>query len=183
MAITEEIKRVEQEAICLYTQAEVTEAIEQMAQSISKRLASQHPILLSVLNGGIFITSELALRLDFPLEIDSVKAGRYQGATQGSQMIWSLEPTISLRNRCVLIVDDILDEGITLNEIARYCREKGASEVLTAVLVEKQLDKVKPIAADFVGLRTENLYLFGYGLDYKNHLRNCAGIFACTQVY
>jgi hypoxanthine phosphoribosyltransferase len=98
-------------------------------------------------------------------------------------MVWTLEPTISLRNRCVLIVDDILDEGITLSEIARYCREKGASEVLTAVLVEKQLDKAKPITADFVGLRTENLYLFGYGLDYKNHLRNCAGIFACTQVY
>lgn len=183
MTLTQEIQRVKEEAVCLYNKAEVSEAIERMAATISDRLASRHPLLLSVLNGGIFITAELALRLNFPLEIDCVKAGRYQGATQGSEMIWGLEPTISLHNRCVLIVDDILDEGITLSEIARFCREKGASEVLTAVLVDKRLNKPKPITADFVGLETENLYLFGYGLDYKNHLRNCAGIFACTHVY
>ena len=183
MNIVEEVRRVAAEADCLHSGEAVRTAIAAMASAITRRLSESHPIVLSVLNGGIFFTGELVLQLPFPLELDSIKAGRYQGATRGSEMRWQLTPAVPLVGRTVLIVDDILDEGVTLAEIARYCREAGAAEVLTAVLIDKQTGRDKPCRPDYTGLTTENRYLFGYGLDYKNHLRNWPGIYACKTVY
>lgn len=183
MTLIEEIRRVAAEAECLYTRDEVSAAVTTMAGAITAQLADSHPVVLSVLNGGIFFTAELLLQLPFPLELDSIKAGRYQGATRGAAMHWTLTPALPIAGRTVLVVDDILDEGITLAEIVRYCREAGASRVYTAVLVDKQIGRDKPCQPDFVGLITPNRYLFGHGLDYKNHLRNWPGIHACQTVY
>lgn len=183
MTLLEEIRRVADEATCLYTHDETHQAIQTMAQKITAELHDAHPIILTVLNGGIFFAGELLLHLPFPLEVDSVKAGRYQGATAGTTMTWTLRPSLSLKDRTVLVVDDILDEGITLSEIIRYCEQEGAKAIFSAVLVDKRIGKEKPHTADFVGLVTENHYLFGYGLDYKNHLRNWPGIYACQTVY
>ncbi|SJM94202.1 Phosphoribosyltransferase (fragment) [Crenothrix polyspora] len=113
-----------------------------------------------------------------PLNIDAINASRYQNKTVGQTIEWILKPSASLKERTVLIVDDILDEGVTLKAIHDYCLEQGASAVYSAVLVNKILDHKKPIAADFVGLDVENRYVFGYGMDYKGYLRNAAGIYA-----
>lgn len=184
MSKSQEIERVAAEADCLFTQADVDTALDRMAEAITARLADQNPLVISVLNGGILPTAGLVLRLRFPLEIDSIKAGRYQGDTSGgSEMRWLLKPGTPLAGRTVLVVDDILDEGITLAEIRRYCLEHGAAAVYSAVLVDKQLGRAKACQADFVGLEAENRYLFGYGMDYKEYLRNWPGIFACKTVY
>jgi hypoxanthine phosphoribosyltransferase len=179
----EEVRRVAAEAECLYDKPAVDTAFDRMAEAIAGKLRDRNPLLLCVLNGGIFPTAELALRLRFPLEVDSIKAGRYQGDTAGTSMRWMLTPGTPLAGRLVLVVDDVLDEGITLAEIRRYCLEQGAAQVLLAVLVDKRLNRDKPCRADFVGLETEDRYLFGYGMDYKNHLRHWPGIFACQTVY
>jgi hypoxanthine phosphoribosyltransferase len=84
-----------------------------------------------------------------------------------------------LQGRTALILDDVLDEGITLAALKAWCREQGAAAVFTAVLIDKQLGRERPCRADFVGLEAENRYLFGYGMDYKGYLRNAAGIYAC----
>jgi hypoxanthine phosphoribosyltransferase len=183
MTILEEVERVIAEADCLYTEAEVDKAIERIASQITKYLGDQNPVVLSVLNGGIVPTAQLVMRLRFPLEIDSIKAGRYQGETTGSELRWIHRPSTSLKGRIVLIVDDILDEGITLSEIKKACLAEGAEAVYTAVIVDKKLGKEKPCRVDFVGLEAENRYLFGYGMDYKGYLRNWPGIYACKTVY
>ncbi|CAL1240788.1 hypoxanthine-guanine phosphoribosyltransferase [Candidatus Methylocalor cossyra] len=183
MTRDEEIQRVAAEAECLYTQAQVEAALDRLAEEITARLADRHPVLIAVLNGGIIPTAGLAMRLAFPLEIDSLKAGRYQGETTGATMRWLLQPALPLAGRTVLVVDDVLDEGITLAEILRHCREAGAAAVYSAVLVDKQLGREKPCRPDFVGLGAGNHYLFGYGMDYKGYFRNWPGIFACKTVY
>lgn len=183
MEILEEIRRVADEAECLHDMADVRTTIERMGREITPTLKDENPLVLSVLNGGIFFTSELLLHLPFPLELDSIKAGRYQGATSGGAMQWQVEPRIPVKGRTVLVLDDILDEGITLAEIHRYLEGKGAKRIVSAVLVDKNLGREKPYRADHVGLVTENRYLFGFGLDYKGHLRNWPGIYACRTVY
>jgi hypoxanthine phosphoribosyltransferase len=183
MNLTEEIRRVAAEAECLYSLAALHIELDRIAAEITTRLQESHPLVLCVLNGGIIPTGELITRLHFPLELDSIKAGRYQGATRGGEFHWILEPGLSLQDRTVLIVDDVLDEGITLAEIKRYCTARGASAVYAAVIVEKILNKPKPAQADFIAVRADNRYLFGYGMDYKNHLRNWPGIYACRTVY
>lgn len=179
-----EVKKVAAEAECLFDKTALATALDDMARAITAQLADTNPLVLSVLNGGIIPTAELVIRLRFPLEIDSIKVGRYQGATTGGTVMqWMLTPTLSLQGRTVLIVDDVLDEGITLAEIKRYCAEQGAAKVYAAVLVEKRLDHPKPAQADFVALEADNRYLFGYGMDYKSYLRNWPGIYACKTVY
>lgn len=183
MELSQEIRQVTEDAECLHDLAAVRTAIERMGREITALLKDENPLVLSVLNGGIFFTSELLLHLPFPLELDSIKAGRYQGATAGSTMQWQVEPTLPVEGRTILVLDDILDEGITLAEIHRYLKEKGAKQIVSAVLVDKNLGRTKPYRADHVGLVTENRYLFGFGLDYKGYLRNWPGIFACRTIY
>jgi hypoxanthine phosphoribosyltransferase len=176
-----EIQQVQATADLLYTEAEVEAALDKMARDINRSLADRNPLLLCVMNGGIVVAGKLIPRLTIPLTIDAINASRYRNQTTGSCLEWKLKPGTPLSGRTVLIVDDILDEGITLEAIVAYCLEQGAAEVLSAVLVDKKLDHKKPITADFVGLETENRYLFGYGMDYKGYLRNAAGIYACKE--
>ncbi len=177
----EEIKHVQATADLLHNEQQVEAAIDNMARQINSTLAECNPLLLCVLNGGIPTFGKLLTRLTMPLSIDSINASRYQNQTSGGSIDWLLKPQTPLNGRTVLIVDDILDEGITLSAIRDYCREQGATAVYSAVLVDKILDHEKPISADFIGLTVENRYLFGYGMDYKGYLRNAPGIYACKD--
>jgi hypoxanthine phosphoribosyltransferase len=176
-----EIKHIQATADLLYSEPEVEAALDKMAEQISALLADRNPVLLCVMNGGIVIAGKLITRLSFPLTIDAINASRYQNQTSGSSIEWILKPGTPLKDRTVLIIDDILDEGITLAAIIEYCLDQGAISVYSAVLVDKILDHEKPVTADFIGLKTENRYLFGYGMDYKGYLRNAAGIYACKN--
>ena len=176
-----EIKHIQATADLLYSEKEVEAALDKMSEQINYLLADRNPILLCVLNGGIVVAGKLITRLSFPLTIDAINASRYQNQTLGSNIEWVLKPGTPLKERTVLIIDDILDEGITLAAIHQYCLEQGAASVYSAVLVNKILDHEKPVTADFIGLEAENRYLFGYGMDYKGYLRNAAGIYACKE--
>ncbi|MEC4747820.1 hypoxanthine-guanine phosphoribosyltransferase [Methylomicrobium sp. Wu6] len=176
-----EIQQVQETADLLFGEQEVEAALDQMAEQINRELLGTNPVFLCVLNGGIVAAGRLLTRLTMPLTIDAVNASRYQNKIMGSTLEWTLKPTTPLHGRTVLVVDDILDEGITLKAIVDHCLEQGAEAVYSAVLVDKRLDQEKPIKADFVGVETENRYLFGYGMDYKGYLRNAAGIYACKD--
>jgi hypoxanthine phosphoribosyltransferase len=166
----------------IFSRDEVEAAIERVAGEISRTVAGRDPVLVTVLDGGIVFCGKLLIELDFPLQLDSVSVGRYRGETQGSTIDWRLKPKTSLDGRVVVLVDDVLDEGYTLAELRHHCLQAGAVQVLIAVLVDKQLSREKPCRAYFVGLEADDRYLFGYGMDYRNYLRNAAGIYACTHL-
>jgi hypoxanthine phosphoribosyltransferase len=177
----EEIKQIQATADLLYSEQDVESAIEKMAEAINIALADCNPLLLCVLNGGIPTFGKLLIRLTIPLTIDSIRISRYQNQTSGGSIEWLGKPQTPIKGRAVLIVDDILDEGITLKAIYDYCKEQGATVVYSAVLVDKAIGHPKPLTADFIGLTVENRYLFGYGMDYKGYLRNAPGIYACKE--
>ena len=175
----EEAELVYREADCLYTHLQVESAIEKMAAAIADRLANKNPLVLCVMTGALIPMGKLLTHLDFPLQIDYIHATRYGNETSGNnEMKWISQPHSELNGRVVLIVDDILDEGLTLDAIVRECEKMGASEVYSAVLVEKEHDRNIGVSADFVGLCVEDRYVFGYGMDYKGYLRNVPGIYA-----
>jgi hypoxanthine phosphoribosyltransferase len=174
-----EIKQVQANAELMFSEEQVESALDKMAAEINDVLAERNPLVLCVLNGGIIATGKLIPRLNMPLTIDSINASRYQNQTSGGTIEWVLKPGTPLKGRAVLIIDDVLDEGITLAAIKEYCFEQGADAVYCAALIDKLLDHEKPIQADFVGLEVPNRYLFGYGMDYKGYLRNAPGIYAC----
>ena len=181
MSIISEIEAVQASADCLYSEQQVEAAINRLASEISEQLKGRNPLVVCLMNGGVIFTGKLLTQLNFPLQVDYIHASRYQGKTVGSRLEWVHYPDTAIENRVILILDDILDEGITLHETIEFCQEKGAEAVYSAVLVEKELALKKPCRADFVGLLAPNRYLFGYGLDYKHYLRNVAGIYACKN--
>lgn len=174
----EQAQRVYDEADCLFTRDEVEAAIVRMAGAIANDLAGKNPLVLSVMSGAMIPAGILLSYLNFPLHLDYIHASRYRGATSGGELDWRVRPRYELDGRTVLIVDDILDEGITLQAIVDSCRAQGASAVHTAVLVKKLHQRNVGIEADYVGLEVVDRYLFGYGMDYKEYWRNAPGIFA-----
>lgn len=179
MAISpEQAQQAYEEADLLHSNADVNRALDRMAAEITARVGGRNPVFLCVLTGAIIPAGHLLTRLDFPLGIDYIHATRYRGETAGGELHWIVRPATSLEGRVVVVIDDILDEGVTLAEILEECRRLGASEVYSAVLVEKEHDRKNGLEADFVGLQVEDRYVFGYGMDYKGYLRNAAGIYA-----
>lgn len=181
MPMLEEISQIISSADLLHGEIEVESAIARMALEISEVMRETNPVFLSVMNGGIVISGKLLTRLNFPLTIDSINASRYNNKTSGQEVQWIQEPVTNLKGRTLLIVDDILDHGLTLQAIIDYCKKQGANTIYTAVLVNKMLKQKKPVTADFVGLNVKDRYLFGYGMDYKGYLRNADGIYACNN--
>lgn len=158
---------------------QVDAAFDRLAVAITGRLSDKNPLLLCVLNGGIYPTGELLARLDFPLQLDKIHATRYRGGIRGGELSWLSYPSLALLNRHVLIIDDILDEGYTLDGIVGHCRDAAAASVTTAVLVDKRHErKFGGMRADFVGVQLPDLYLFGCGMDYKGYWRNAPAIYA-----
>ena len=181
MITPEQALAVYAEAERLYTAEQVEAALDQLAAAISAKLSATNPLVLCVMTGGMVPMGMLLPRLDFPLHIDYIHATRYRGDTSGGHVQWLARPTTSLKDRTVLLVDDILDEGITLKAIRDECRNAGAHEVHTAVLVNKLHSRKNGMEATFIGLDVEDRYVFGYGMDYKDYLRNANGIFAVKQ--
>jgi hypoxanthine phosphoribosyltransferase len=162
----------------IHSAQQVQAAISNIAQEIAQVLGDKNPIVICVMGGGIVFAGQLLTELHFPLELDYVHASRYQNSTVGKTLHWQSMPKLDLSNRNVLLIDDILDEGITLQEIKNKCLELGASNVYCAVLVEKTLAHEKPIKADFVGLMVPDRYVFGYGMDAYGWWRNLSAIHA-----
>ncbi len=174
------IIRAREEADCLADAAAVEAALDRMAGEITARLEHSNPLVYTVMNGGLIFGGRLLPRLPFALETAYLHATRYGLATHGTLLDWRVRPTQDLRNRSVLVLDDILDEGHTLAAIIEHLREEGAREVLSAVLVHKLHDrKAYPgMRADFTGLDIADRFLFGCGMDYKGYWRNAPGIYA-----
>jgi hypoxanthine phosphoribosyltransferase len=169
-------------ADCLRSAEEVEAALTSMADAIAEKLRGTNPIAFCVMNGGLFVTGKLVGKLPFALELDYLHATRYGAETCGGTLVWKVRPERSLKGRTVLLVDDILDEGVTLAELVRYCKEEGAAAVYTAVLVDKMHDRKAPgITADFVGLEVEDRFLFGCGMDIAGYWRNLPALYAMKE--
>jgi hypoxanthine phosphoribosyltransferase len=178
---TAEIEYVRAQADCLHTPEQVEAALRDMAMAISKRLAQHNPLILSVMIGGLIPTARLLPWFDFPLQVDYVHATRYRNTTSGGELDW-VKPPPDMSGRRVLIIDDILDRGYTLQAIVNACGNAGADEILTAVLADKRVDRHDSLQqADFTGVTVPDRYVFGCGMDYKGYLRNLPGIYAVSD--
>lgn len=185
MLLPEHIREIYAKSTCIHTKDEVEAALDKMAAEINAKYSEQNPIFLCVVVGGIVTLGSLLPRLDFPLEVDYVHATRYGKKTVGKEVSWRAEPSSDLTGRTVIIVDDILDGGVTLSAIINYCKQKGARSVKSAVLVDKSHARLPGghEHADITGLMVDNHYVFGYGMDYKGYLRNAPGIYMVPPEY
>ena len=164
----------------IFDGATISYALDVLADKLETHLQDLNPLMLCVMNGGIVFTGHLVTRLRFDLDLDYIHATRYRNQTKGGAVLnWLAEPHISLKDRTVVILDDILDEGITLDEIIKYCKAKGAKEVISVVLLRKIHERcIAGVDCDYTALEVDDRYVFGFGMDYKGGLRHLNGIYA-----
>lgn len=166
----------------LFSAAEVSAAIEQMAHKLATRLRPANPVIVTVMYGGAFTAVELCRHFDFPYEVDYVHPTRYRDSLEGGELQWRVRPSPALAGRTVLVVDDVLDRGLTLRALESELARVGVAELLMAVLVVKRVAHVEPRPrVDAAGLEVDDVYVFGAGMDYRGYWRGLPGLYALTD--
>jgi hypoxanthine phosphoribosyltransferase len=149
-----------------------------MAEEIGPRLAGTNPVVLAVMQGGVFAAVELCRHFEFPHEFDYVHVTRYGGGTTPGKLEWRVRPSAGLAGRTVLVVDDILDHGHTLRALITALRRVGVAKLYIAVLVVKRLtrERRRPVI-DVAGVTVDDVYVFGCGMDYLGYWRELPALY------
>lgn len=171
--------QVRRRARQLYSAQDVGSALTRMAREITAVLQDANPVVLAVMQGGVFAAVELCARCEFPYEFDYVHATRYGDQLTGGEIEWRVAPSASLAGRTVVVVDDILDRGVTLRAVHAELRALGVARVYTAALVVKTLGQpLERPHVDFSGLTIADVFVFGCGMDYRGYWRGLRALYA-----
>ena len=181
MTDIQEAREILANAEVIHTAETVSAAVSRVAREITEKLGETNPLVLCVMSGGVPFAGQLLTQLEFPLDFDYMHVTRYGKETSGGALSWRAAPWTSVEGRTVLILDDILDEGLTLAAIVERLRELGAKACYTAVATDKLNGKAKPIRADFVALTVPDRFVFGFGMDVRGKWRNLQPIYAMKE--
>lgn len=182
MTYIEQTRDILNAADLIHSAETVQAEVSRVAREITARLGETNPLVLCVMSGGVPFAGHLLTQLDFPLEFDYLHVTRYGQETSGGALSWRAAPWTPVKGRTVLLLDDILDEGVTLAAIVDRLKEMGAAECYTAVATDKLNGKQKPIKADFVALEVPDRFVFGFGMDVRGAYRNLPAIYAMKEV-
>ena len=164
----------------VYNKKQVASAVDRMAVAITIAQQDQNPIIVSVMQGGLYLTGQLMQRMVFPSQQGYVHVGRNRDLEQNGELIWQGAQHPHLQGRTVLLIDDVLAGGITLARLKNWALESGAVRVAIAVLANKSCNTAD-IEADYFGLNCPNSHLFGCGMDVQGYGRNLSSIYALPK--
>lgn len=156
----------------------IQERVRELASQISRDLAGQEPVLLGVLKGCFIFMSDLARQMSIPAQIDFVRLSSYgHGDTSSGRVQMTKPPELPLRGRLVLVVEDIVDTGLSLAWLKEHLRQYQPADVKICVLVDKAERRQIDLSLDYVGFKVPKGFLVGYGLDFNEGYRCLAGIY------
>ncbi|MFV2031402.1 MAG: hypoxanthine-guanine phosphoribosyltransferase, partial [Gammaproteobacteria bacterium] len=171
-------QEIHSSADLLFDRTAVEQGIEDLALKVAQDCEKDFPLVLCVMNGGLYLTGQLMRHWEFPLTLDYVHATRYKLATLGKDVLWKAYPQNEIKDRNVIIIDDIFDQGYTLEEVRSYCMKHGAKKCTSVFLIRKTHErKIANIQPDFVGLECDDRYVYGAGMDLNSPFRNLASIY------
>jgi hypoxanthine phosphoribosyltransferase len=157
----------------LVAEGELAARITELGRAIARDYAQTPPVLVGVLQGAILFIADLMRRLPIDVTVDFVRASSYGAATVSAGTVrLVVDLTVDIADRDVLIVDDIIDTGLTLAALKRTCEARGPRSVRTCVLLDKGGRRQADVAIDYVGFTIPNVFVVGYGLDYDGLYRN-----------
>ncbi|MDI1354429.1 MAG: hypoxanthine phosphoribosyltransferase [bacterium] len=158
------------------TEQKIADAVKGLACAINEELKDEFPVFLAVLNGSFMFASDLLKEIDIPCEISFVKMASYEGTTNTGRISELIGLTEDLTNRTVVIVEDIVDSGNTLERLTYALKERNVKQIKVATVLFKPDAYKKELQVDYVGFSIGNDFVVGYGLDYNGQGRNLKGI-------
>lgn len=163
----------------LYGGPEIAATVYRMGRDVRAVYGQEELTVVAVLNGAIIFCADLIRHLDMPLQLQTVSASSYHGdATSAGDLSVSVTCHDSLRDRHVLLVEDILDTGRTLSRLRDEINKANPRSLRIATLLDKPSRRIVPVQADFVGFQIPDLFVVGCGLDHDGRWRNLPDILA-----
>lgn len=156
----------------LISEDQLAQQIDTLAQRILQDYQNEEPVIVGVLNGSIMFLADLIRRLPIPLCIDFIGVSSYRGKTRPGPLETTKKLSLEVKGRRVLVVDEILDSGRTLQSVTQTLESLNPQDLRTCVLLEKTAQRAIQIQADYVGFQIPNCFVVGYGLDYNGRYRN-----------
>ena len=157
----------------LFTREEIAEKVKSLANQLKGAYEGKNPLILCILKGSLIFTADLVRELDFPCQIDFMQVSSYgSGAETTGKLKIKKDMDTDISGRDVIIVEDILDTGVTLSNLIQELQRRGASSVAVCVLLNKPARRISEVKADYIGYDIENEFVIGYGLDYDEKYRN-----------
>ena len=172
-AMQDDLERV------LFSEQTIMARLDEIAADIVRDYRERELTVIAVLNGSLIFMADLLRRIPLPLKLDCLSVASYHGGTKSTgEVVFRQVSLPDVTGRHILILDDILDSGLTLDAIRRKLEEANPLSVRVCVLLEKQIPRAAPIDADYIGFKIGNEFVVGYGLDYMERYRNlpCIGV-------
>jgi hypoxanthine phosphoribosyltransferase len=157
----------------LITRAQIAQRVAEMGKEIGADFAGTDMIALCVLKGGVFFCTDLMRAIDRDVALDFIQVSSYGSQKESSGVVTILkEPQLDMHGKAVLIVEDIIDSGLSMREVHRYIEGRGATMVRTATFLDKPAARKVDFKAEYVGFSIDPQFVIGYGLDFAEKYRN-----------
>lgn len=161
----------------LFTATQIQDRVQSLSVAIAADLGDSEVVALVVLKGALHFGSDLLRALRMPIKVDFVQARSYRGTESGGITMLA-RPTQDLRGRRVLIIEDILDTGVTATALIDFVRAEGAADVRFCALFDKPSRRKIPVHAHYLGFTVEDIFIVGYGMDYEECYRELPAVYA-----
>lgn len=157
----------------LISEEEIKSRINELAEQINKDYEGEELLVVSVLRGAIVFTCDLIRKLNINVKVDFMVASSYQDSTESSGTV-KIEKDLdeSIKGKNILIIDDIVDTGLTLSHLVEILKTRGPKSISLCTLCSKKERRKKDVKVDYIGFEVPDLFIVGYGLDYKQQYRN-----------
>ena len=163
----------------LISRNEIAEAVDRLACEIKSDYQGKQPLLLGILKGSFVFMADLIRRLDLPLELDFVRLASYGSARESVGKVRVIQrPRMPINDRHVLVIEDIVDTGITTAFLLDYLKKQKPASLKLCALTDKPSRRKAPVCVDYLGFTVPNQFAVGYGLDCDEKFRNLPDIFA-----
>jgi len=157
----------------LLTSEQIAERVAQLGGQLAADYAERDPVLVSVLKGSFVFLADLIRTMEIPVSVDLMEVSSYGGATESSGQVRILKDLSGpIQGRNVVLVEDIIDTGLTLNYLLKYLHDKGPASIRICCLLDKPARRLAEIPIDYRGFIIPDRFVIGYGLDYDERYRN-----------
>jgi len=163
------------------SESEILNAVKSVANQINADLEGSNPLFICVLNGAFMFASDLMKEVSFPCEITFIKLSSYEGIYTSGRVKEIIGLNESVVGRTVVVVEDIVDTGITMERILESLAAKGAKQIHVATFLQKPDALQRDIKIDYIAMKIPNDFIVGYGLDYDGYGRNLKDIYTVVN--
>jgi hypoxanthine phosphoribosyltransferase len=170
---------MDSKVICvpLLSREQINAAVKRLAAELNRDYRNKKPLVLAILKGSFIFMADLVRELDFPVDIDFARLSSYgSGRETSGRVKVAYGPRSELKDRDIILVEDIIDSGLTLNHFLKYLQKKHPRSIKLCALAEKPARHQVQIKIDYLGFTVPDKFLVGYGLDWDEKYRNLPDI-------